>query len=475
MAQKTFEPAHDSTAGGTFAIDEVYTASPLVETHEVDTLLRNSDGEITGHTLRLKFPDGNANHPTPRFGNANPLLTRMMGEKYNQRQPAANREALAPMPTREESALATSRRLASRTRTNALQQSATPLARGDVQSGSRDDGPSTFKRGGHDMRTPRQRAGYVAATHRTARADSAVPLRNTAKLNPVERAPVRGAMALREPRTFTQQRARPFQRAQEEADSGRIGKAHLQHATSKRATTTPRTKLNTEVVVEKHAAERPKDETMGLYARDTVTLPSAHIGGERPVLTGIEVRNASHTLVDFMPEEDDQARVADLYGHITPIVSQRLEALPGDSRPDPARSYYREAEINTHKQHTLEKTFATGDYDHVTSRKMYDRESDRINGASIFDNSKGVGDLGADDALHTARDSDANIDGISKKRREQFGYETRMSIGGRGLVHTNAALLGKKEKFSSKRLPDREGVLGRAYPSHVPHMVGPEA
>ena len=459
MALKVeFQPIHDD-APSSFDINEVYAADPLVETHEIAANIKNKDGEIIGNHMRLKLPDANANYSAPRFNGTNPLLGRLVGNLKKDAS-KANKEAFALMPTREEDTNATSQRLQKRLETNVAARSSLSV-KGDVKTGAQDATEASFYKGGHDMRSAKERAGYAGVSHRNVNADIRLPIRKNAKFTPVEAAPIRGRMAVRDPKNFPEQHSRSVPRSQEDADTGKIGEMHMQYATSKRAVEPAKTRTNTEVMVARQDPNRPFDETTHVYTNDVSVLPTSYNNSERPVLGAFQIRNSSHTLIDFMPPEMDQAGVS--LNTTTPTVSQRFTHEAGDGRPLPFRGEYREADINTHIQTALEKKVENGVFDKTSSKRMYDNESDRVNGGNIYDNPKGVGDLGADDSLHTARDSDANVEGISKRKNERFDYETRISVGGRGLVHQDNALFGQQERFSSKKLRDPNNVLGRTY------------
>ena len=464
----------DSFPGETL---DIYTKPTIYDDEEVDFIEYDKSGLAVKKHMVKKMPLPNANHDCKSVTNPNQrktFISKIGYDPNNDPKGTTNKESVPEPPVRDVDPIFAQLKTRQRLKKDAVLLSVDKTTK-ETMTGMTDQG-SIFTKG-HDMRSLHARlpvGSNLVSTH-THRSLIETPRQPNAKTaqHSLELPSQMGIVTNKvRPTKLAQTKTRSQLPSQEDAESVHLGEWIEKHLNSKRGNKASGSTTRKEVLVAATISRDQEIDTLNYKAYDIYFLPTMDSSGAQPIEGGpFDVRHSTHTLVDC--RRDDLPTV-DVANRREGQVSDGLQLQVGDSRHLPNRADYSDVGSTFHKESNLEMKNINGNiYDHTPKKITYDRcaDTNRVQGALIFDTGTGVGDLGATDRTYPRLDGPATIEQRSKCINERlFDYEGKLLPHGTKIVQT-APNIGVQTKRHKLRLGSN---LTRPFHTTTHYIQGPD-
>ena len=450
-------------------ISEVYSSNIVDPSgrKEIDSEVKNSNGQVIGHTLRNKFPDANADYSNKQVGAGR--LMNSIG--YNPYFKSAKKESLAPEPYKEEDVQITQMRLNHRNTGNAIRNNV-QMNKNGVTFGDKimDSGRPEYNMGGQDRREISQRV-YSTPSLRKSGIENPREIQPNTHVNPVSYQSKLGALRVGDKQNV---KAKETLRSAEDATGmNRFTSLRVPTVNSKRAQASRNDHMvGYDVTTEGQKINTYKNELVENRQYDVTYLPTMRNVDEHPVQGTFNVRNSQHERIDNLPPEYDYANI-DRRNARQSQAPGMMNYESGEQRPLPNRADMEYNPTTFIKRSELEKANPVGINDQKTQKKSVGPRSYQFE-AIVFDRAPGtIVDNGMDDGTHNVINGPANVDNMSKRKVNRFNYDVQQSVGGRKLI-VPAATIGKQETWR-RNVYDEKAQLNRPTPPTYTNMVvGPQ-
>tara|TARA_B110000858_G_scaffold173012_1_gene204496 strand:- start:3121 stop:4581 length:1461 start_codon:yes stop_codon:yes gene_type:complete len=456
---------------------DIYTKPVIDDDTEIDFIEYDKSGLAVKKHMIKKMPLPNANHDWKSVTNANQrksFLSKFGYDPSNDPKGTTNKESTPEPPMRDIDPIVAQMKTRQRLKKDAVLLSVDKTTR-ETMTGMTDQGSILNK--GHDMRSLQARlpAGSNLVPTHTRRSLIETPRQPNAKTaqHSLELPSQMGIVTNKvRPTKLAETKTRSQLPSQEDAESVHLGEWNEKHLNSKRGNKASSSIKRKEVLVAATISRDQGLDTLNYKVYDISFLPTMDSSGAQPIEGGpFDVRNSTHTLVDF--RRDDLPTV-DVANRREGQVSDGLQLRVGDSRHLPNRADYSDVGSTFRKESILEMQNINGNiYDHTPKKITYDTcaDADRVQGAFIFDTVTGVGDLGATDRTYPHLDGPATIERRSERINERlFDYDGRLLPHGTKIVQTTPNI-GVQTKRHKPRLGSN---LTRPFHTTTHYIRGPD-